>query len=351
MAQISTQELLIRLSKGKPIAAVLLLGDEPYLRDTCRAALIEKLVPEAARVWAVSRFSAERGEVQAAVDQAQTLPMLSPQQVVFLASVEAIEKLGDDARDLAVESLRAYFVNLAPFTTLVLEAVQLDQRMKLSKLLMEETLVVTVGLGEDSEKNVAAAVKLAQTMAADIGVKLDAEAADNLAEWTSGDLMGMKTELEKLTAYVGERRHVRREDVALLVVSQKKYTVWQMAEMIASRQPQRALEYLDRLIAEGEEPVRLVGAMAWMYRKLIEAGEIKGQMNGWQASRALGMNPKMAELAMQSAKKIPREKLLEGLEAMQECDDRLKSGNTNPRAVLDFLISRLTAGDAVKGAA
>ena len=69
MAQISAGQLLARLEKGKPVPAILLLGEETYLRDTCRAQLIERFVPEAARAWAVSRFSADRSEVQAAVDQ------------------------------------------------------------------------------------------------------------------------------------------------------------------------------------------------------------------------------------------------------------------------------------------
>lgn len=92
MARIAAAELLARMEKGQAIPAVLLLGDEAFLRDSCRTLLIEKYVPEAARAWALSRFSAARGEGQAALDQAQTMPMLSPQQVVFLEEAEAIEE-------------------------------------------------------------------------------------------------------------------------------------------------------------------------------------------------------------------------------------------------------------------
>ncbi len=102
MARVSPEELLARLEKGKPISALLLLGEERYLRDACRAQLIERFVPEASRTWGVSRYSAERGETQAALEQAQTLPMLSPLQVVFLEDGEAIEKLGEKNRDQAV---------------------------------------------------------------------------------------------------------------------------------------------------------------------------------------------------------------------------------------------------------
>ena len=126
MPQVGPDELLARLKKGKPIPAILLLGEEPYLRDGCRAHLIDQYVPEAARTWAVSRFSAERGDVQAALDQAQTLPMLSPQQVVFIENAEAIEGLADKKRDEAVKQLEAYLADPASFTVLVLEAAHLE---------------------------------------------------------------------------------------------------------------------------------------------------------------------------------------------------------------------------------
>src|SRR5258708_37246526 len=150
MARVSPEELLGRLEKGKPIPAILLLGEEPYLRDACRAQLIERFVPEASRTWAVSRYSAERAETQAAFEQAQTLPMLSPQQVVFLEDVEAIEKLGEKNRDEAVAQVGSHLDDPAPFTVLVVEATELAQRMKLGKLLAEKTLVVECGLGENA---------------------------------------------------------------------------------------------------------------------------------------------------------------------------------------------------------
>ena len=126
MAKISPEELLERLEKGKAIPAILLLGEEPYLRDACRAQLIERFVAEASRTWAVSRYSAARGETQAAVDQAQTMAMLSPQQVVFLEDAEAIEKLGEKSREEAVAQLDSYLEDPARFTVLVLEATSLD---------------------------------------------------------------------------------------------------------------------------------------------------------------------------------------------------------------------------------
>src|SRR5499427_2417106 len=344
MARISANELLARLEKGKPVPAILLLGEEPYLRDSCRTLLIERYVPEAARTWAVSRYSADRGETQAALEQAQTMAMLSPLQVVFLEDGEAIEGLGEKNRDATVDLLTAYLEDPAPFTVLVIEATQLDQRMKWGKLLAEKSLVVECGLGENLNDRQAAAVALARAMAKEQGVEFERGAAEDLAEFVAADLMRLKTEIEKLATFAGARKQIRREDLSALVVSEKTTTVWELADMLATRQGKKALEFLDRLLREGEEPLQMLGAITWMYRKLVEASEVRGVSNGYQAARALGMRPEQAELALQSARKISKARLLAGLGALQRADDRLKGGREEARTVMEFLVAELTSG-------
>ena len=346
MPKATTEDLLARLKKGTAIPALLLLGAEPYLRDTCRAQLIDAYVPEASRTWAVSRYSADQGETQAALEQAQTMPMLSPRQVVFLEDAEMIEKLGEEKREAAVAQLEAYFKNPAPFTVLVLEASALDQRMKLAKLLADKTLVVEVGLGDKPEERLAKAADLAHSMAKDEGVSFEKNAAEDLAEFVSADLQRLKTEINKLATYVGARKIIRRQDVSTMVISEKTTTVWELANMLANRQSSTALEFLDRLLREGEQPLQILGAITWMYRKIIEACEIRGVSNGWQAARTLSMRPEQAELALQAARKIPKAKLLAGLSALQYADDRLKRGSEDARAVMEFLLADLTAARA-----
>ena len=189
MPRVSTEQFASKLERGKPVPAILLLGDEPYLRDACRALLIERFVPEAARTWAISRFSADRGETQPAMDQAQTLPMLSPVQIVFLEEAEAIEKLGEKSRDEAVKALETYLDNPAPFTILVVEAAGLDQRMRLAKLLSDKSLVVEVSLSEHAGERIAAATGLAKSLAKEQGIDFEPGAAEDLAVFVSGDLM------------------------------------------------------------------------------------------------------------------------------------------------------------------
>jgi DNA polymerase-3 subunit delta len=186
-------------------------------------------------------------------------------------------------------------------------------------------------------------VALARAIAKEEGVEFEKGAAEDLAEFVAADLMRLKTEIDKLATFAAERKLIGRQDVSALVVSEKTTTVWELADMLASRQPKKALEFLDRLLRDGEEPLPMLGAMTWMYRKLIEASEVKGATNGWQAARALGMRPEQAELAVQNARKISKPRLMRGLSALQKADDRLKRGGEDARAVMEFLVTELTS--------
>ena len=113
--------------------------------------------------------------------------------------------------------------------------------------------------------------------------------------------------------------------------------------MLASRKRAAAFAFLDNLLREGEQPVMVVGALAWMYRKLMEARDLPATANGFQAARQLGMRPEAAETAVRQAHRIPKKELLAGLAALAEADSRLKSSNPDPRAMMEFLIARLTS--------
>lgn len=341
MPNFSPAQLLERLAKGKPIPGILLLGDDAYLRQMCRQKITDACVPEGMRDWGVTRFSAEDDDVSRILGQAQTHPMLAPRQVIFVSDTEAWERLGDASRDALVRQVLEYFENPAPFSVLVFEASHLDQRMRLAKLFAEKTLVVAVELAADPAQRARLAGPLALEMAKELGVTLDSEAAEELVEILNGELAAIRTELEKLAAYVGERKRIEIADVELLVVSAKKYSVWDLAEILAARQPSRALVFLDSLLREGEPPAALLGALAWMYRKLLEAQELPPTASGWQAASRLSMRPPMAELALRQSRKFPRAQLTAGLEALYEADSRLKSGGASQRAVMEFLVNRL----------
>jgi DNA polymerase-3 subunit delta len=329
--------------KKRKTACVALIGEDEYLREFCRRTLIEANVPESVREWAVVRTSFEDEGLERILAMAQSYPMLSPRQVIFARELEAVEGLEEKARDAAIAQLAAYLEDPAPFTVLVLEATGLDQRMKLAKLLLEKVLVVSVSLAEGADRKVQDAIPVISQMAREAGVSIDADAAAQLADCLDGELAHIAPEVAKLAAYAGAAERITVADVQALVSAAKKYTVWQLAEILGSGDPARALVFLDGLLREGEEPVGLIGAMAWMCRKLIEVQELPPGMNKFAAAGRLRMRPDTVELAMSRARGVPRERLLRGLDALAEADAKLRSGSRAQRAILEFLLAELAA--------
>lgn len=343
---VSADRFLEKLKSGKPIPGILLLGNESYLREICRRKLIEVFADLNAGEWSVVRFSANEDSVETVVNQAQTMPMLVPRQVIIYSDAEELESLGEKTRDASLDQLEAYLKDPAPFTVLVFEATAFDQRMRPYKILAGQTLVVECELAGEPEAREAAAAAIAEQMARELKIEIGHDAARLLAESTNADLARIRTELEKLASYVGERKRVTLEDVRLLVVSEKRYTVWQLSEMLASGDRARALRFLASILHEGEQPVMIVGAMAWMYRKLMEAQELPRGADAWQAARVLRMRRDTAELALREAKRMPRGQLADGLSALAEADNRLKSGVAAPGAVMEFLVAELATRKA-----
>jgi len=340
MAETSPQKLLDRLAAGKPLPAIVLHGADPYLRDMCRNRIIDAYVPAELRGWALARLSAREAGWDEILQRAQTLPMLASRQVIVVDDAESVEKLGDKSREEIIEALGKYFASPAPFTVLLMEAVSLDRRQKFFKLLSEKALIVELTIGGES------AVALASQMAKDLGVEIDRDAAAFLVEILNSEPARIRIELEKLASYVHGAGRVRIPDVEAIVVSARKNTVWQLGDMLADRKRDAAFAFLDNLLREGEQPAMIVGALAWLYRKLVEARALPAHTNGFQAARQLGMRAEAAEAALRQAHRFAKSELLAGLVALAEADRQLKSSNPNPRALMEFLIARLTMRSA-----
>jgi DNA polymerase III subunit delta len=341
MPPLSAETVVARLAQGGPVPAILVLGHDAYLREMCRAGVIDATVDAAARDWGVARFSAGEDDLPRILDQARTVPMLAPRQVVIVTDLEAVEQQAESRRDAAIDELTAYLADPAPFTVLLLEAAALDQRMKLAKLLADKALVVAAELPQEPGLRLQMAAQLAVQMAREKSSDIDRDAAEQLAELCNSDLALIRSEIEKLALYVGPGQPVRRDDVAALVVSERRYSVWELADMLASQQRANAFKFLDNLLREGEQPAGLIGAMVWMFRKLLEAQEMAPNVSPGAAAGRLGMRVQAAQAALRHARKIPRRRLVDGLRALYEADSAVKSGTKNQRAVMEFLMARL----------
>lgn len=338
----TTEQLAARVAQRKPIPVIALIGTDAYLRDLSRKSIVEAFTDPASREWNLSQISVREAGWDDVFDRAQTLPMMSKCQVVIVDDVHSIERLGEESRDRVVKVLTDYLHSPPEFTVLVLQADALDGRQKFARLLYDHENVFTVALEITPES----AASLAVQMARELGAELERPAAALLADALNGEPARMRIELEKLASYVGLGSRISSEDVQRLVVAARKNTVWQLADLIAERRRDAALVLLQNLLREGEPPPMIVGALAFRYRVLIEGGGRPTWGYGQRQYTPPGALPEMGGTGSRVGRPLSQKELLEGLVALAEADSDLKSSNPDPRATLEFLISRLTSSVA-----
>jgi DNA polymerase-3 subunit delta len=270
------------------------------------------------------------------------MPMLASRQVIVYSEMDSIEPPaeGKSKKEDSSDLLREYLESPAPYTVLVLEAAVLDKRFKLTKLLLEEVPIVAA----ETPDNPAAAAQVAQQMARRENSVIDKDAAQELADLCNCDLAMVRSELSKLITYAGPGRPISLADVQALVVSEKKYEVWDLTDVLASGALQTALEFMDQLLRDGAELPAVVGAMARTFRNLLAIKDMGRSVNPWQAAGQLRMPKEAVERAIQQAQKLPRGELVRAVGLLYEADTRLKSGSRNDRAVMEFLITELSSG-------
>jgi DNA polymerase-3 subunit delta len=78
-------------------------------------------------------------------------------------------------------------------------------------------------------------------------------------------------ELAKLATYVGASASITAIDVESLVGRSRTAETFKIFEAIGQGQPARAIHLLQQLLAEGQDPMALLGAFSWQLRRVALA--------------------------------------------------------------------------------
>jgi DNA polymerase-3 subunit delta len=178
----------------------------------------------------------------------------------------------------------------------------------------------------------------------DLGAKLDPDAAQALVELVGAEVGVLASELDKLTTYVGEARHVRREDVVRMTAGAHLESIWKVLDAATTGQARDALRELDRLVTSGEHPVGLLAAMSASLRKVYRAGMLRlGRQDPRDACRAAGIPPFAVETTLRQHTHLGRDRVAALPSLLLRTDLDLKGGSQlGPKAVLERLIVELS---------
>jgi DNA polymerase-3 subunit delta len=322
---VTPEALAVELAEGRLRPAYLLAGEEMWLREQSLRAIRAAAQGESANDFDFERLDGERTGAGRLLDALRALPVLAERRLVVLREPEAKKGRGEGL----VEALAGAVPELAGQhqTLLVVVAAKLDRRSAWVRAFAEPAAVVAC----DPPKGTKAVAAFAAQEARRREIPLGPGAADALAEAVGPQLLRLASELEKASLLAGPGQRVMREHVLEAVSAVADDKMWELTDATFEGRSADALTALARLLAGGvPEPV-LLAALATQLRRLTRA----------RAGESPSGHPMTVRRIEAQARRHSLARLLAGLRAVEEADERLKGRGSLPG---ELVLERLVLG-------
>jgi DNA polymerase-3 subunit delta len=205
----STDRFIAEIASSSIKPGYVLIGDEVFLYDRCRKAVLATLAPEEARDFSLHDLDLAETSIFEILDRAQTPSLMAPFQVLFVRNLKTLYGRGSKKEEFA--AIDAYFRSPNPSALILFVADHLRIPTDLRKMdyqdkeryeRIRETLGESCGLVELARVDENDAIKWVTATSDSRNVKFDPEAARELVDALGADMMLIASEFEKLLLYV-----------------------------------------------------------------------------------------------------------------------------------------------------
>jgi DNA polymerase-3 subunit delta len=327
---------LERIARSKPLPLYVVHGDEAFLKREVVRAIRKRVLDGEGDDLAVSVHEGEKAQLAEVSDELETVPFFGSRRLVI---VEDADPFVSKFR----AALEKKFPKLPSSGVLVLELKSFPSNTRLYKLVADESSIIC---------KAPAAFRLPQWCAqwcpARHGKQIANPAAALLVDLIGPEMGLLDQEMEKLAIYIGDRARIDPVDVDKLVGQSRAENTWKIFEAIGAGNTAEALEILDRLFDQGEEPMRLLGAFSMQLRRLAQAARLVVQGKPMASALAsVGVPPFAIEKAQVQLKHLGRRRALKLYDGLLELSVGFRGGSPLPeRTQLERFIVQLARPEA-----
>jgi DNA polymerase III subunit delta len=354
----STDRFITEIASPRTLRpGYVLIGDEVFLYDRCRKAVLATLAPENTRDFSLHDIDLADTSIFEVLDRAQTPSLMAPFQVLFVRNLKTLYGRGSKKEEFA--AIDAYFRSPNPQALILFVADHLRIPTDLRKMdyqdkdryeRMRETLGDWCGFVELARVDDNDAIKWVTAAAESRNVKFDPDAARELVDALGADMMLIASEFEKLLLYVEGKNRVTLGDVETMVLAAKQRSLYELTDAISSKDRLRALLLLHGLLnaSDGAEDSAIghLYMLARTFRQMLIISEknVRDPRAIWQVLwQGFRMPPFAAEDLIKQARRYKsRRELTRAIRLVARADLELRSGPANKLLVLERLILDLS---------
>lgn len=343
---------------GKLKPGYVLAGDEVFLLDRCRTAVLKAFVPPELRDFCLSDLDLSQTSMFEILDRAQTPSLMAPFQVIFVRNVKQLYGRGAKKEEFA--ALERYFASPNPQALLVFIAdflripsdvrrMEMDDKNRFERI--RETLGEYCGMVELARVSEEDAMRWAVGTAQQAEVRMETDAARELVDALGADMMLVSSELEKLLLFTIGRGRITLGDVETMVLGAKQRSLYELTDAISSHNRARALALLQGLLnstdAGEDAAIGHLYMLSRTFRQMLVILEknVRDSRTIWQALWQGFRIPPFAadDLIRQARRYKTRRELTRALRLIARADLELRSSPPDKRLVLERLVYDLAS--------
>jgi DNA polymerase-3 subunit delta len=284
---------------------------------------------------AVHRYDVDVVPMSSVLEQLHTSSFFATQKLMFLKRANFLTTLKHRVQEKEVEQLMKYIDHPDPQTVLVFIAhvAKLDERKKIVKFVKRQAVecVMTPWTGHPLRQWM-------RTLAAEEGVKIDAEAIETLLQCTGEHSAIIAQEIRKMATYVGTGQTITALVVSQLAVPMVEDRIFSFVDAVIERQVALAFRGLEELFLRKEEPVKILFLLARQFRMVAS----------YKSSEHFPsiIPPPFSPMVVKKMKRqglLYTEQTLEKiLVQLADVDMAMKTGGTDPKRGLEQFLWWLT---------
>lgn len=324
------------LKKNDLARVYLFTGPEEYIKREALQALRNQLLPPGLET--LNDATLEGVTAQQITDNAETMPMMCDRRMLTVRDWAPLLPAKSKNEESEVAWMQKWLDN-PPESCIVIFYMrsEFDGRKKMSTLLKKKATVVNFDLLSDPEL-----VKWCAGHLKSLNKKISAAAVSTLTFMAGRELTRLCTELDKLTAYVGDRSEITPRDVQAIVSASLEYNVFELMNALLSGDLSKSQATVNSILQGGQNPI---GILAMLTRQVRQMTHIKCALDAsvplQTVQEQLKMHPYAAKQTALQCKKCSAEWLTNLYEACVNADFEVKSGRLRDQAALDSIMMKI----------
>lgn len=326
-----------QLKKKQFAPLYVLYGPEGFIIKETITKIVENALSDDEAEFNIASFDLEETPLSIALEEAETFPFVGERKLiilhnpVFLTAEKTKEKVEHN-----IDQLLSYLENPSPFSIVVFAAQyeKLDERKKITKQLKKHATVVEATKLKEQELE-----RWVTEQAAFHGVTIEAAAMNELLSTVGQNLMLLANEITKMALYAHEEQVITVDTVTQLAVKSLEQNIFTLIDFIMNRRTAEAIELLQSLLRQNEEPIKILALMASQIRIMyVSKGLAKEGYGQQKIATLLKIHPYRVKLALEKAKYFQEQELMVFLNNIAEADYKMKTGQMDKVLLLELII-------------